>query len=387
MQVDAHIEFNHFPLSSNESGILRLRRFSVSEDLSDLEKVVLLRGRIFRNLREVDLEDEEESFEIQDDSTVSLGLSPYGSNGFISMTNRTIFLSTPWISEEEAPRDIYASKLNAIADSYFGKTWRKNKHEFASVIFDASFLTGVADIPLKLDFILPPTLKSTSQQQHQQQNSNQFKKMRKAYTIAAETDYEMYKRKGNNGDAVVSFYFQLLGSTSSIYVRDFGAELTNTHLAVWTVPDPYPNTASGALDYMKNTWDPNTPKRALAALVSAKDLGGGVAYFKVLCNTNYAYAINGNMVGSFPIPVVDYNANNWDLIVYAHEVGHVFGASHTHDLNPPADNCGNGDCSSPRGGTIMSYCHTCSGGISNIQMNFHERTESEVKAFISGVSC
>merc|ERR1719357_1608064 len=62
----------------------------------------------------------------------------------------------------------------------------------------------------------------------------------------------------------------------------------------------------------------------------------------------------------------------WDRQVVAHEIGHNFGLSHTHDLNPPIDHC-DVDCSTipPEGGTIMSYCHLCGSGLR--QMKFHER--------------
>ena len=67
------------------------------------------------------------------------------------------------------------------------------------------------------------------------------------------------------------------------------------------------------------------------------------------------------------------NGWNWDFIVVTHELGHNFGADHTHEYCPPIDTCqdhceGAAACGSQ--GTLMSYCHLCPGGITNIDLEF-----------------
>ena len=74
-------------------------------------------------------------------------------------------------------------------------------------------------------------------------------------------------------------------------------------------------------------------------------------------------------------------------MVFTHELGHNFGAPHTHDLNPPVDNCAGGDCSVTPNGTIMSYCHGCPGGLENIRMEFHSRNIDMVGDYFASIPC
>ena len=57
-----------------------------------------------------------------------------------------------------------------------------------------------------------------------------------------------------------------------------------------------------------------------------------------------------------------------------HELGHNFDSPHTHDgYDPPVDTCGTscpGELPLAKSSTIMSYCHQCTGGYSNIDYTF-----------------
>ena len=147
-------------------------------------------------------------------------------------------------------------------------------------------------------------------------------------------------------------------------------------LRVWESDvDPY---TGGDLDSFRNHWNANMNhvSRHTAHLLSGVP-GGGVAYFPALCDTVWAYGVSWGVTGFFPYPLEHNQSQNWDPYVVSHEIGHNFGAPHTHEVDPPIDGCGLGDCTDSDLGTIMSYCHTCFGGMVNIRLEFHQRTISE----------
>lgn len=107
---------------------------------------------------------------------------------------------------------------------------------------------------------------------------------------------------------------------------------------------------------------------------------------------------------TFPGPPNGAGALNWDFMVVAHELGHNFGAGHTHQTcvsGAPIDpcftgpiDCGDdpGSCSTPpqsciATGTIMSYCHLCPGGLSNITTSFHPYSVSVMQNALSCLPC
>jgi hypothetical protein len=139
--------------------------------------------------------------------------------------------------------------------------------------------------------------------------------------------------------------------------------------------------------------------------MSGKPTNAGIAWVGVLCQSGFlynvgtcggltpsydnyggAYGYTGGIDGNFDI---DNPAVVWDIDAVTHEIGHNFNSPHTHcyagiggNANP-IDKCysGEGGCYSgatslPSGcpgagngcGTIMSYCHLLSGGMSNLSL-------------------
>ncbi len=176
-----------------------------------------------------------------------------------------------------------------------------------------------------------------------------------------------------------------MGRRREQYFTECNTFLTLPYLKIYSNSnDPWTSQDSGGncLDVLFEfqaawTGSPFPGNANLAHMLSGGNLGCGVAYLDVLCDNVDGFAVSGNLHGmtSFPVPTQD--SLNWDFIVTAHETGHNFGTLHTHDYCPPIDQCAPsgyfGQCQTQQVcqvGTIMSYCHLCSGGIFNSKTEF-----------------
>lgn len=192
-----------------------------------------------------------------------------------------------------------------------------------------------------------------------------------------------------SGDAA-AYVMELIGVVNVIYERDVQTRMYINFLRVWnTSADPYDaDDTEEQLPEFENYFSNNVGvSREVNHLLSGRDLGGGRGFIDVLCD---AYSVSGNMAGSFPQPAPqDFHADNWDIVVVAHEIGHNFGSPHTHCYDPPIDTCAGTlyDCSHPRvcqQGELMSYCHTCPGGIANMRLGFvHPAVLAEMREDVS----
>lgn len=200
--------------------------------------------------------------------------------------------------------------------------------------------------------------------------------------VAIETDYQLFQRFANEA-AITEYVTQLVAAVSAQYEEDLQVRLVLAYLGVhttsddgWTSQDQAGASTGDLLSEFRGAWANNFPVAAdVAHFLSGANLGGGIAYVSVLCNQSFGFGVSANMNGF--INWNSFNGNpsplNWDFIVFAHELGHNFGANHTHSYCPPLDQCysnceGATPCSTS---TLMSYCHTCSGGLNNIQLRFH----------------
>lgn len=165
-----------------------------------------------------------------------------------------------------------------------------------------------------------------------------------------------------------------------------------------TSADPWTATDSlNALYQLGDYWHANHSgvSRSTVVFLSAKNLGGGVAWLSTICGADFqanghwggGYAVIGNEaadITNFHAPGVGTGADLWDIDAVAHELGHNFGSPHTHCYSPPIDECYNqesgcysGSVVDPgvEGGTIMSYCQLL--GWSRINLVFHSRCITE----------
>lgn len=296
------------------------------------------------------------------DSSVFLGLTPRGANGFI-----------------ETP-----DSRHIIAGGTGGPT----------VIYD------VADVPAGLVNVRPFTcgadelMAPPARRAGGAEGAGGGGGCGTVALLALETDWEFTELFGGETALSTAYAETLIGAVSTIFERDVDKTLLINFLRVWDSPsDPW--TRSDTVEQLfefQDYWNVNMQEveRHAAHFLSGPHLtgAGGVAYVPGLCQADFDYGLSAMLNGSFPLPLEDNHEQNWDVVVVAHELGHNFGAPHTHDMNPPVDTCGFGECAEAPNGTLMSYCHLCDpvsppcdedavSGLCNIALIFHERSIDE----------
>ena len=208
------------------------------------------------------------------------------------------------------------------------------------------------------------------------------------YRLALDCDSEFTANLfGGNQTNATAYAATMVAGMTAIYQRDVNVSFQIGYLRLWIDPDPY--TMAGAGDQLgefRDYWVNNmgAVSRTMAHLLSGRGLGGGVAWVSQVCAA-YSYATSANLGGYFPYPLVNNSHQNWDIMVFAHETGHNMGSGHTHDINsynPIIDGCGNGDCTNAFQGTIMSYCHGCAGGMSNIRTELGPRVSAAIRSYL-----
>ncbi|MFN0207666.1 MAG: FG-GAP-like repeat-containing protein [Planctomycetota bacterium] len=210
--------------------------------------------------------------------------------------------------------------------------------------------------------------------------------------VVFETDYEYYLIF-NNLDAVKAYTASLLAAVGATYQNEIGVVLDPKYVGFytnannpWSSP-PAPNSSTyDFIYYFQNAWTSSPPPVTgkLYHFLSGKYLGGGIAFLEVLCNPEYNFGVSGNLSASGSLPPLSPGGIlAWDYTVVAHEMGHNFGAWHTHDFCPPIDQCAPsgyfGCCQSQQvciAGTIMSYCHLCG----SIKPEFHPANRDQMRA-------
>ena len=213
-------------------------------------------------------------------------------------------------------------------------------------------------------------------------------------TIAVDTDAGFYNYFGSTDDTL-DYFAALFAYTSAIYETEIDTELLMGDVFLFSSStDPYTTTSDSdvRLDEVTAYWIANRSgvTRTLAAHFSSQNFGG-IAWLDTLCENNWGYSVSG-VYGVSPQsgqPLV------WDAKVFAHELGHNFSSQHTHcyageDGNSnPVDACYSkedfcwagaetlpgvgsltGGTTGSGNGTIMSYCHLLTGGVSNISPSF-----------------
>jgi hypothetical protein len=221
--------------------------------------------------------------------------------------------------------------------------------------------------------------------------------------IAIDIDKYTYDTFGDC-DAAINWSLAILAGVDEIYRTSMNdlVTLQASYVNIWQTTDPYAayvENAGSMLDALRSTWlndaTLNSSNRDLVHLMTKRgDTGtGGIAWLDVLCDS-YGFGFSGYMDNSISFNIPNYN---WNLNVVGHEIGHNFGASHTHWCGwpgGPIDNCGSleGSCdgftNNPTAqlGTMMSYCHAIGGG--SVTLAFHPIViENALVPGANGASC
>jgi hypothetical protein len=224
--------------------------------------------------------------------------------------------------------------------------------------------------------------------------------------VAVDTDTTfMSKRFTGNTTQATAWIADLFAQLNVMYQRDLDVNLQQGTTFLRVASDPYANTDTSATSAMLaefgNYWQANyssgggAVNRAFAMLLSGNSNNpngaSGIAWVDAYCQTSGSggsYSTNQIFTNS-AIPV------SFTASIVGHELGHNFGAAHTHCTNtstgsfPTGTNtidqcstsgsgCYSGVTSCPvsgpgaPSGTIMSYCNQFTGGAcgQNVQQ-FH----------------
>jgi|GEM_PF-1960795 len=207
--------------------------------------------------------------------------------------------------------------------------------------------------------------------------------------IYLECDHQSYLDNGSSVAATEAWALAIFNDVATIY-STIDVPLVVAETFVWNTVDPYQladNTLAVRDSFVEQLQNNYTGR--IAQLLSTRPLGGGLAYgLGGLCGTYPDFPGPYSVVTSLSSTITPYPNYSYNVYVVAHELGHVFGARHTHacvwgpNNDQQIDDCGNvhadnegntpegSECfdpaspiSGPAGGTVMSFCHLTEGSI------------------------
>ncbi len=234
--------------------------------------------------------------------------------------------------------------------------------------------------------------------------------------VSLEGTYDYFELMGSDSITASKYMISVMAHVSKIYEEYLNVRITVPYIKIYTTlsADPYykanKTTFPQKLNYMPKVWPKLPESSALMCMftsLSSTSDGSGTAGISFggqpgigsLCNMTgkRSYSVFG-ITGGNKYPNYNYT---WDVSVAAHEIGHNFGAPHTHSCyympnmidtcvtkskpTPIGDACLDGD-PKPVLGTIMSYCHI-SNPTRSVDLSFHPRQIAEMREAAELASC
>lgn len=241
--------------------------------------------------------------------------------------------------------------------------------------------------------------------------------------VAVDTDSLFMSRLfANNTTTATNWIAGMFNTMNTMYENDLQVRLLigTTILRTSSGSDPYTGFSPGAttseLDFFANYWRLNEVpvNRAFAILLSGQEpstasscSASGIAWIDAYCDKGQTFG--SDTFGSYSVNQVCTSINidpngSFNARIVGHEIGHNFGAFHTHCTNTSTgaaptgtntiDQCHSGEvdngtpcysgatsCPVASAGTIMSYCNFstsgCASGTQNL-LQFHATQINQV---------
>ncbi len=193
-----------------------------------------------------------------------------------------------------------------------------------------------------------------------------------------EVDYPFYTKSNFSTVETYMAVTAMYANLRDFYATSLNVDIVLISLKIWNTPDPFSDSSDISTVLKEFSREMISERLETAAmLVSGRRLSAtGVAYYSTYCDLD-----SQRNVGPYSISSAMSSTTNpgTALFVMAHELGHTFGAAHTHtcvwnyDGTSQIDDCGNqmylnngtyvpncvdtDDIILPNQGTVMSYCH------------------------------